>query len=92
MQLMFVPVPSILLAKLVNEYAIVSFFLSFFAFNQILLFDAININWASARESLSLGFVNNNSADQPEFLISTFVIRIWESNISRLATNETSII
>ena len=81
MQLMFVPVPTILLAKLVNEYAIVSFFLSFFAFNQILLFDAININWASARESLSLGFANNKRADQPAHprsLISTFVIRYWK--------------
>ena len=40
------------------------------------------------------GFANNKAADQPAHmrsLISAFVIRLMESNISRLATNKISI-
>ena len=48
------------------------------------------IYWASMQENLSSGFVNNKGADQPAHLrrlISTFLIRSLESNISKLATS-----
>ena len=45
---------------------------------QILI--VIQVIWATARENLSLGFVNNNGADQNLLsLISTFVICLLES-------------
>ena len=50
--------------------------------------------WASTRENLSLGFVNNTGTDQPAHpcrLISTFVIRYLKSIIFKLATGEISI-
>ena len=50
--------------------------------------------WASTRENLSLGFMNNTGADQSAHrcrLISTFVIRFFESIISKLASGEISI-
>ena len=46
------------------------------------------------RENLSLGIANNKGADQPAHprsLISTFIIQILESIISKLATGEISI-
>ena len=52
------------------------------------------IIWASTRENPSSGFANNKGADQPTrlcSLISTFVIRLLKSIISRPATNEISI-
>ena len=51
--------------------------------------------WALPRENLSSGFANHKGADQPAHmrsLISAFVIRFMESTISRIATNEISII
>ena len=56
--------------------------------------DWCRITWASTRENLSLGFVNNIGADQPvhpRSLISTFVFYFLESIISKLAMNEISI-
>ena len=50
--------------------------------------------WALMQENLSLGFANNKGADQPAHLhslISTFVIRLLESIISKLATSEISL-
>ena len=50
--------------------------------------------WASTRENLSLGFMNNTGADQsvhPCRLISAYVIRCLESFISILASGEISI-
>ena len=52
------------------------------------------INWASTRENLLKGFASNTDADQPaqpRRLISTFVVRFFESIISELATSEISI-
>ena len=52
------------------------------------------IIWVSMRENLSLGFVNNKSADRPAHpssMISAFVVRLLESTISRPATSESSI-
>ena len=49
------------------------------------------IIWASTQESLSSGFANNKSANQPVHpcsLINSFVIRFMESIISSLATRE----
>ena len=49
-----------------------------------------SFNWASMRENLSLGLPNNKGTDQPvhpHSLISTFVIRLFESIVSRLATS-----
>ena len=46
------------------------------------------------RENLSLVFANNKGADQPAHprsLLSTFVIGILKSIISKLATSEISI-
>ena len=46
---------------------------------------------ALTRENLSSGVANNTGADQPAHqrsLISTFVIRILESIICKLATDE----
>ena len=45
-------------------------------------------NWASILENLSLGFLNNKGDDQPAHLgsmMSTFVIGLLESIISKLA-------
>ena len=53
-----------------------------------------HIIWASTRENLSLGVANNKGPDQPAHprrLISTLVIPILESLISKLATCEISI-
>ena len=50
--------------------------------------------WALTRENLSSVFANNKGADQPAHprsLTNTFVIRLLESILSRLATNEISI-
>ena len=50
-----------------------------------------NIIWASPRENLSWGVVNNKGADQPAHpcsIDSAFVIRLLEMIISRLATSE----
>ena len=50
--------------------------------------------WALTRENLPSGFANNKGADQPAHmrsLISTFVIHLLESIISRLALSEISI-
>ena len=47
--------------------------------------------WALIRENWSLGFANNKGADQtahPHSLVSTFLIGLFESIISRLAANE----
>ena len=46
--------------------------------------------WVSSRENLSLG-VCEQHMHRPHRLISAFVIRLTESNISRLATSEISI-
>ena len=51
------------------------------------------INWASLRENMSSGVVNNKGADQPAHphsLISAFVIGLFESIIFRLAVSEIS--
>ena len=53
-----------------------------------------NIICASVRENLSSGFANNTDADQPAHprsLISAFVIRFWDSVISKLAAGKLSI-
>ena len=53
----------------------------------------LTLKLALMQENLSSGFANNTGADQlahPRILISAFVIRILESNISRLATKEIS--
>ena len=50
--------------------------------------------WASLQENMSSLFANNKGADQPVHplsLISTFVIRLLESIISKLATSEISL-
>ena len=57
-----------------------------------LLFSGKNgfLIWALTRENLSLGFANNKGTDQPAHprsLISTFVIRLLESIVSRLAAS-----
>ena len=52
------------------------------------------IIWASMQENLSSGFANNKGADQPAHpnsLISTFIICLLESIISKLATSKISI-
>ena len=52
------------------------------------------ILYGSLRENLSSGFANNKGADQPAHarsLISTFVICLLKSIISRLATGKISI-
>ena len=51
-------------------------------------------NWAPTREILSSVLANNKGADLPELprLISTFVIRILKSIISKIATSEYSIL
>ena len=49
--------------------------------------------WALMQENLSLGFANNNGADQPaqmSRLIRTFVIHLLVSIIHKLATSEIS--
>ena len=49
--------------------------------------------WASMHEILSSGFANNKGTDQPAHphsLISTFVIRLLERIISKVATSEIS--
>ena len=51
------------------------------------------MKWASMRENLSSGFAKNTGADQPAHprsLISTLVIRVLESTISKLATSKIS--
>ena len=51
------------------------------------------LSWASTRENLSSGTAYNKGADQPALrrsLISAFVIRVYESTICRLATDEIS--
>ena len=48
-------------------------------------------NWASMRENLCSGLVNNKGVDQPappRSLISAFVFRSLESFISKLPTSE----
>ena len=53
-----------------------------------------HIIWALMQENLSLGFPNNKGADQPAHrrrMISTFVIPILESIISKLAMGEISL-
>ena len=61
----------------------------------IQLFPMIHENiWASTWENLSMGFCEQQSADQPAHprsLISTFVIRLLESILSRLAMSVFSI-
>ena len=61
-------------------------------------FSCSYINWAMRGENLSSvkegGAATNKGADQPAHpcrLISTFIIRLLESIISRLATSEISI-
>ena len=52
------------------------------------------IIWALKRENLSSEVCEQQGADKPadpRRLISAFVIRLWESIISRLATSEISI-
>ena len=52
------------------------------------------MKWATLQENLSWEFANNKVADQPAHsrsLISAFVIRFFESTISKLATSESSI-
>ena len=59
-----------------------------------LLVLAANIIMGLDEENLSLGFGNNKDADLPAHLlslISTFVILILESIISKLATGKVSI-
>ena len=55
----------------------------------------LHITYGPRREKTCLqGVANNKGADQsahPHSLISPFVIRLWESIISRLATSEITI-
>ena len=46
------------------------------------------IIWASTGENLSSGFANKEAADKPAHLISTLIVCLLESIISKLATNQ----
>ena len=61
--------------------------------NKCLNIDVQNHIGLDARKNCLRGVANNTGADQPAHprsLISAFVIRFWESIISRLATSEIS--
>ena len=61
--------------------------------HQLLAFILKHKIWASTRDNLSSGFANNTGAGQPAHLrslISTFVIHVFESTISKLATSQIS--
>ena len=73
-----------------HQYTIVITFLSFFFVKKVQYYPhfCLKINWPRREKTCLRGFANNTGADQ--CLIRTFVIRILESTISKLATSEIS--